>query len=79
MVDVPRGNLPTGDLARCVTHEANEDWPVMIEIVAYWGEKRTKRRSIGIPSNQFFGRGGYGAPMTGDQIIGIINRLRRDS
>ena len=77
MVNVPRGNLPSGDLARCTTHEANDEWPVMLEIVAYFGDKRTKRRSIEIPVDQFFGRGGYGAPMSGDQIITLINRLRR--
>lgn len=75
--NVPTGNLPTGDLARAVTHELNSEWPVMIEIVAYFGEGRRKRKSIEISADEFFGTGGHGAPMTGDQIIHMINRLRR--
>lgn len=69
---------PSGDLARCVTHEADESWPTVIEIVAYWGESRSrgKRRAVEIPADQFFGRGGYGAPMSGEQLIAMVNRLR---
>ena len=70
-------HIPAGDLSRTITHEANDDWPTMIEVVAYWGEGRTKRRSIEIPADQFFGRGSYGAPLSGDQLIGMVNRLRR--
>lgn len=76
-INVPGGNLPAGDLARAITHELNDDWPVMIEIVAYFGEGRRKRKSVEIPADQFFGRNGYNAPMTGDQIVGLIERLRR--
>jgi hypothetical protein len=69
---------PSGDLARCVTHEADDTWPVMLEIVAYWGnDRRGKSRRIEISADQFFGRGGYGAPMSGEQLIGMVNRLRR--
>lgn len=77
-VSVPTGNLPAGDLARCVTHEADDGWPTLIEIVAYWGEGRKgRRRSISISANEFFGRGGYGAPMSGEQLIGMVNAVRR--
>ena len=68
---------PQGDLARVVNHESNSDWPVLIEIVAYFGEKRTKRKAVAISADQFFGRNGYNAPITGDQLTLIINRLRR--
>ena len=71
---------PSGDLARAVTHEPNETWPTMIEIVAYWGHghgRRGKRRSIEIPADQFFGRGAYGAPISGDHLIIMIDQLRR--
>lgn len=71
-------HLPQGDLARAVTHEADDTWPTMIEIVAYWGDGRKgKRRSIEIPADQFFGRGSHGAPLNGDQLIGMIDRLRK--
>ena len=70
-------NLP-GDLSRCVTHEANDDWPITLEIVAYWRQdRRGKRRSIEISADEFFGRKGYGAPMSGEALIMKINQLRR--
>lgn len=68
---------PEGELARTITHEPEDDWPTMIEVVAYYGEGRRKRRSIEIPADQFFGRGEYGAPMSGDQLIQMVHRLRR--
>ena len=68
----------SGDLSRCVTHEADDTWPTLLEVVAYFGEGRKgKRRSITIPADQFFGRGGYGAPITGEQLISMIERLRK--
>ena len=82
MANVPTGNLPAGDLARVKSEEMSTEWPVMIEIVAYFGRegRRGKRRSVEISADEFFGRGGgFNAPMTGDQVIGIINRLRRQA
>ncbi len=71
--------FPHGDLARTRTIESNEDWPTLIEIVAYFGPegRKGKRRSIEITGAEFFGTGGYGAPISGDQIISRINQLRR--
>lgn len=73
-------SIPQGDLARAISHDPEEDWPVMIEIRAVWEKepgKRTMSRSVTIGADEFFGRGGRGAPMSGDQVIAIINRLRR--
>lgn len=68
----------SGDLARCITHEQDDTWPTMIEVVAYWGEgRRGKRRSITISADEFFGRKGFGAPMSGEAIIRRIDELRR--
>ena len=80
-MNTPRSvRLPEGDLARCNTIEPDDSWPTMIEVVAYWGEgRRGKRRSIEIPADQFFGRVPYGAPISGDQLIGMIEQLRRES
>ena len=73
-------NLPSGDLARVVSHEANDDWPTSIEMVAYYGKDRKgKRKSVIISADQFFGRNGYNAPISGDQLILIMDRLRRAS
>jgi len=69
-----------GDLSRAVTHEADESWPTIIEITAYWskdGSRRGRRRSIEIPADQFFGRGAHGAPLDGNALIAMVERLRR--
>lgn len=76
-ISVPNENLPSGDLARTVNHEMDTSWPELIEIVAYFGPGRTKRKSVAISADQFFGRGGYNAPITMDQLLLIINRLRK--
>lgn len=70
--------MTTGELARTKTHESDESWPTMIEVVAYWGDgRRGRRRSIEIPADQFFGRGAFGAPLSGDQLVAMVQRLRR--
>lgn len=71
---------PQGDLARAVSHDPDETWPSVIEVVAYWskdGSRKGRRRSIEIDAAQFFGRSGYGAPMSGETLIGMVDRLRR--
>lgn len=72
-------SLPSGDLARVKSTEADEGWPTLIEVVAYWGPggRKGKRKSIQISGDQFFGRGHYGAPMGGDQLVAMVDRLRR--
>ena len=70
----------SGDLARCVTHELDDQWPTMIEIVAYWQAppgKRGRRRVVTISADEFFGRNGHGAPMSGDSLLRKIDDLRR--
>lgn len=69
--------MPSGDLARAKTHEPDTTWPTMIEIVAYWGEGRKKRKSIEIDADQFFGRGEFGAPLSGEALIRMVENLRR--
>lgn len=78
-VNVPSGNLQHGDLARTINHEISDDWPTLIEIVAYFGPngRKGKRKSVEISADQFFGRNGYGAPMGADQFNLIINQLRK--
>jgi hypothetical protein len=75
-INTPEGTF-AGDLARVKSQEMDDEWPEMIEIVAYWGPGRKKRKSITISSDQFFGRNGYNAPISPDQLILIINRLRK--
>jgi hypothetical protein len=73
-------HIPEGALATAKTHEATEDWPTLIEIVAYSGAegRKGRRRSIEISADQFFGRGAYGAPISAAQLITIVDRLRRN-
>lgn len=69
-----------GDLTRLKSHEPSEEWPKLIELVCYWDTPRKlkgRRRSIEIDADQFFGRGRFGAPMSGDQLIGMVERLRK--
>jgi hypothetical protein len=69
-----------GDLTRVKSHEPSETWPSVIEVVAYWptpGRPKGRRRSIEIDADQFFGRGRFGAPMSGEQLIGMVERLRK--
>jgi hypothetical protein len=72
-------HVPEGALATAKCHESNEDWPTLIEIVAYFGPagRKGKRRSVEINADEFFGRGAHGAPMSGSQLITMIERLRR--
>lgn len=72
---------PSGDLARAITHESDQSWPSLIEIVAYFGPpeqpRKGKRVSIEINPDEFYGRKGYGAPMSGDMLIRKVDQLRR--
>ena len=72
-------NLPQGDLSRVISHEPDTEWPTMIEVVAYFGAegRKGKRRSIEISADEFFGRGKYGAPLSGDRLVQMIHHLRR--
>jgi hypothetical protein len=73
-------HIPQGDLARAVSHDPDESWPTIIEIVAYFskdGTRKGRRRSIEIDADAFFGRGRHGAPMSGEQLIAAVDRLRR--
>lgn len=81
-INVPGGShAHSGDLARCVTHEADDSWPTVIEIVAYFGPKdqprKGRRVAIEISADEFYGRRGFNAPMSGDAIIRRIDQLRR--
>ena len=70
---------PQGDLAKTITHEPKHDWPTVIEIVARWkvkGGGRGKTKRVVITGEEFFGIS-TGAPMTGDQLIATIDRLRK--
>ena len=67
---------PEGDLARTKTHEPNSDFPDEVQLRLVWIVNGSPRiRSVKITAKEFFGRDG--APLTGDAIIGHIERMRR--
>jgi len=69
-----------GDLNRLISHDPSETWPDSVEIVCYWStakKAKGRRRAIEIDADQFFGRGRFGAPMSGEQLIGMVERLRK--
>jgi hypothetical protein len=72
-------NAHAGDLSRVKTHDPSSDWPTRIEIVAIWARNggRGRRRSVQINADQFFGTGEFGAPMSGEQLIGMVEKLRK--
>ena len=72
-------NFPQGDLARAKTHEPSEEFPAILELVAYFGNKgrRGFRRAIQIDADMYFGRGRYGAPLTGEALLRMVDALRQ--
>jgi hypothetical protein len=57
--------------------EPEKRWPDEIALVATWREgKKTKVEKIVIAREDFFGERG-GSPMSGDQLIYAVNRLRK--
>lgn len=66
--------IPESDLSRTQHHEPDMDFPDFVEISLMWG---AKARSYLISADEFFGRGGYGAPLPAEAIVQHINRLRR--
>jgi len=72
-------DLPQGDLARAVSHDPDHDFPDVVELRVIWNTRggESRERTIQISADQFFGRGGFGAPMSGDYVVQTIERLRR--
>jgi len=70
---------PKSDLARSVQHEQDRVWPHAVKIAVHWmdSEGRVLIRTEVISASQFFGEGGFGAPLTGDFVISLIDRMRR--
>ncbi len=67
-------DMPEDQLLRANVHERERDWPEEILLVAKFGKKTY---TIPITKEEFFGTGKHGAPMSGDQIINMIHRLRK--
>lgn len=70
---------PVSDLARSTQHEQDFTWPESVKIQLKWLDRydRPIVRTQEISAAEFFGHGSYGAPLSGDQLIGYIERMRR--
>lgn len=72
-------DLPKSDLERSTQHNPQFKWPKTVKIQLQWedSEGRVTVRTEVISANQFFGLGAYGAPLEGQAIIQMIERMRR--
>jgi hypothetical protein len=70
---------PTSDLSRSIQHEPSHSWPYSVKIQIKWLDKEGRPiiRSHEISANEFFGIETHGAPISGDQLIAYIERMRR--
>ncbi len=71
---------PVSDLARSKQMDADHSWPHKVEVSIHWCDPSGKItvRSEDISADRFFGTGGYGAPIMGAELVGIIERLKRE-
>lgn len=72
-------DTPASDTSRAIQHELSREWPEVVEIRLGWKTKsgRLIFRSTNIGIDEFFGRGRYGAPISGDRIVAAIERMRK--
>lgn len=70
--------IPAGDLAKATTHEPDVSFPQEVQLRLVWKvDGRAYVRTMRITSDEFFGHGAYGAPISGDAIVQHIERMRK--
>ena len=78
-------DMPQSDLSRVVSHEPDQSWPTEVKITLTWKVPivpgrtavKTVRRDHTVSGDEFYGRGRYGAPMSGQSLVSAIERLRK--
>ena len=72
-------DIPKSDLERSVQNNPDHNWPKSVKIQLAWEDEngRVAVRTELISSDAFFGHGSHGAPMQGEAIIQMIERMRR--
>lgn len=71
--------MPPSDLSRAKVHDPDEGFPDSVELRVVWnGVEGPRERTLQISADQFFGRGTFGAPMSGDWLISAVERMRRE-
>ena len=70
---------PVSDLARSRQHEQDFTWPESVKLQLKWLDRNGRPivRTHEISASEFFGHGRFGAPLSGDQIISYIERMRK--
>jgi hypothetical protein len=67
-------DIPQSDLSRAPGADPDMEFPDHVELRLVWGKKH---RAHQISAQEFFGRGGYGAPIPAEALVQHINRLRK--
>ena len=66
------------DLSRATSHDPDEGFPDSVQLRVVWNRANGPlERVMHISADQFFGRGAFGAPMSGDWMISAVERMRR--
>lgn len=70
---------PISDLSRSIQHEQDRTWPDSVKVQLLWMvDGHACVRTMIIGADAFFGLGGYGAPLDGSALIGMIENMRRE-
>lgn len=72
-------DAPISDTSRAIHHEPDGTYPESVKIQILWRDAHGRAivRTEKISSDMFFGRGSYGAPLSGDWVISLIARMVR--
>lgn len=72
-------DVPISDTSRAIMHEPETTWPESVKIQLLWRDHKDRPliRTEVISAAQFFGHGQYGAPLQGEAIVAMIERMRK--
>lgn len=62
------------DTDKSPQHDRDRSWPRQVVVQMEWPNGAVVRRVIS--ADEFFGRGAFGAPLSGDSLIAEIERMR---
>lgn len=73
-------DIPESDTDRAPSIEPDHAWPDIVEVRLQWRlpSGRMMASIKQISADEFFGRGNIGAPLDGQGLISIVERLRRE-
>lgn len=73
-------DIPEPETSRAQSSEPDQTWPEVVEVRLQWRlpSGRVMATIKQITADEFFGRGKHGAPLPGDALISMVERLRRE-